>query len=253
MTSRDSLRRLHFINALFADLTGHDLYLAQQIQSAITTSLAEAEARPPTDPAFGRRRRPAARTALRRPAGPWVLPLGRRGIRRRRHAAVHPRECAERPQEPRALSRIHPARDQSAAGPLPAQSPLDGPAPAGVWRVARADSRPRRRPQPPQRQSEFIVYLIFLFYRRPQRKQRRMPCIPCFPKPPVLPRRSLVLPSKCIGTRAPALSTPSMSGAYPGNSSFAACRRSTRRSSRSPTKDSSRKSRRDSTFWWRIA
>ena len=52
MTSRDSLLRLHFINALFADLTGHDLYLAQQIQSAITTSLAEAEAQPPAEPAF---------------------------------------------------------------------------------------------------------------------------------------------------------------------------------------------------------
>jgi hypothetical protein len=52
MTTCDNLRRLHFINALFAGLTGHDLYLAQQIQSAITTSLAETEARPPTDPAF---------------------------------------------------------------------------------------------------------------------------------------------------------------------------------------------------------
>lgn len=52
MTSRDDLRRLHFINALFAGLTGHDLYLAQQIQSAITTSLEEAESRPPSDPAF---------------------------------------------------------------------------------------------------------------------------------------------------------------------------------------------------------
>ena len=52
MTTCDNLRRLHFINALFAGLTGHDLYLAQQIQSAITTSLAEAEARPPADPAF---------------------------------------------------------------------------------------------------------------------------------------------------------------------------------------------------------
>ena len=52
MTRCDNLRRLHFINALFAGLTGHDLYLAQQIQSAITTSLTEAEARPPTDPAF---------------------------------------------------------------------------------------------------------------------------------------------------------------------------------------------------------
>jgi hypothetical protein len=52
MTCSDDLRRLHFINALFADLTGNDLYLAQQIQTAITTSLAEVEARPPTDPAF---------------------------------------------------------------------------------------------------------------------------------------------------------------------------------------------------------
>jgi hypothetical protein len=52
MTCREDLRRLHFINALFASLTGHDLYLAQQIQAAITTSLTEAENRPPSDPAF---------------------------------------------------------------------------------------------------------------------------------------------------------------------------------------------------------
>jgi hypothetical protein len=52
MTDRDNLRRLHYINALFAGLTGHDLYLAQQIQAAITTSLAEAENRAPSDPAF---------------------------------------------------------------------------------------------------------------------------------------------------------------------------------------------------------
>lgn len=37
--SRDELRRLHFINALFAEVTGHDLYLAEQIRSAITFSL----------------------------------------------------------------------------------------------------------------------------------------------------------------------------------------------------------------------
>jgi hypothetical protein len=37
-----SLRRLHFLNALFAPLTGHDLYLAQQIDAAITTSLTDA-------------------------------------------------------------------------------------------------------------------------------------------------------------------------------------------------------------------
>jgi len=39
--SRDELRRLHFINALFARLTGDDLYLARQIQEAIAFSLAE--------------------------------------------------------------------------------------------------------------------------------------------------------------------------------------------------------------------
>jgi hypothetical protein len=46
------LRRLHFLNALFAPLTGHDLYLAQQIDDAIATSLPEAEEREPSDPAF---------------------------------------------------------------------------------------------------------------------------------------------------------------------------------------------------------
>jgi len=52
MTDREHLRRLHYIDALFAGLTGHDLYLAQQIQAAITTSLAEAENRTPSDPEF---------------------------------------------------------------------------------------------------------------------------------------------------------------------------------------------------------
>lgn len=39
--ARDDLRRLHFINALFARLTGDDLYLAQQIKDAIAFSLTE--------------------------------------------------------------------------------------------------------------------------------------------------------------------------------------------------------------------
>lgn len=39
--SRDDLRRLHFINALFAHATGQDLYLAEQIKEAIAFSLAE--------------------------------------------------------------------------------------------------------------------------------------------------------------------------------------------------------------------
>jgi len=41
--SRDDLRRLHFINALFAHATGQDLYLAEQIKSAIAVSLADLE------------------------------------------------------------------------------------------------------------------------------------------------------------------------------------------------------------------
>ena len=52
MTRSPSLSRLHFLNALFAPLTGHDLYLAQQIDAAITSSLPEAEERAPSDPAF---------------------------------------------------------------------------------------------------------------------------------------------------------------------------------------------------------
>ncbi len=43
--STDDLRRLHFINALFAHATGQDLYLAEQIKSAISFSLAEFEAK----------------------------------------------------------------------------------------------------------------------------------------------------------------------------------------------------------------
>jgi len=48
--SRDELRRLYFINTLFAHVTGHDLYLAQQIQSAITFSLTELEQQTTTNP-----------------------------------------------------------------------------------------------------------------------------------------------------------------------------------------------------------
>lgn len=40
-SSRADLRRLHFIDALFARITGHDLYLANQIKEAIAFSLEE--------------------------------------------------------------------------------------------------------------------------------------------------------------------------------------------------------------------
>ncbi len=52
MTRPARLRRLHFLNALFAPLTGHDLYLAQQIDEAIATTLPDAAERPATDPDF---------------------------------------------------------------------------------------------------------------------------------------------------------------------------------------------------------
>lgn len=52
---RDDLRRLHFINALFARLTGDDLYLARQIQDAIVFSLAELETQTLDHPDFAAR------------------------------------------------------------------------------------------------------------------------------------------------------------------------------------------------------
>jgi len=52
---REDLRRLHLVNALFAHVTGHDLYLAEQIKAAITFSLAEFEAQTRDHPEFGTR------------------------------------------------------------------------------------------------------------------------------------------------------------------------------------------------------
>ncbi len=54
MSRAAQLRRLHFLNTLFAPVTGHDLYLAGQIAAAITTSLEEAtdSQREPSEPEF---------------------------------------------------------------------------------------------------------------------------------------------------------------------------------------------------------
>lgn len=49
---RADLRRLHFINALFAHVTGQDLYLAEQIKAAIAFSLAELETQTAAHPDF---------------------------------------------------------------------------------------------------------------------------------------------------------------------------------------------------------
>ena len=53
--SRDDLRRLHFIDALFAHVTGHDLYLANQIKAAIAFSLADLEAQTAAHPEFAQK------------------------------------------------------------------------------------------------------------------------------------------------------------------------------------------------------
>ncbi|HVU23193.1 MAG TPA: hypothetical protein VHE13_03640 [Opitutus sp.] len=49
MASAD-LRRLHFVNALFAHVTGHDLYLARQIKDVIAFSLADLAAQTAAHP-----------------------------------------------------------------------------------------------------------------------------------------------------------------------------------------------------------
>ncbi len=48
--SRDDLRRLHFINGLFAHATGNDLYLAEQIKSAIAFSLSDLQQQTAANP-----------------------------------------------------------------------------------------------------------------------------------------------------------------------------------------------------------
>jgi len=53
--TRDDLRRLHFINALFSHVTGHDLFLARQIAAGLAFSLAELEAQAVADPAAAAR------------------------------------------------------------------------------------------------------------------------------------------------------------------------------------------------------
>jgi hypothetical protein len=48
----EEVRRLHFINALFAHVTGSDLYLAHQIKTAIAFSVAELETQAAEHPEF---------------------------------------------------------------------------------------------------------------------------------------------------------------------------------------------------------
>ena len=48
--ARADLRRLHFVNALFSHVTGHDLFLARQIVAGLAFSLAELEAQAAAEP-----------------------------------------------------------------------------------------------------------------------------------------------------------------------------------------------------------
>jgi hypothetical protein len=49
---RDELRRLHYINALFAHVTGKDLFLAKQIKAAIAFTLSDLEAQMAAEPSI---------------------------------------------------------------------------------------------------------------------------------------------------------------------------------------------------------
>jgi len=64
--SRVELRRLHLINALFAHVTGQDLYLAEQIKAAITFSLTEFETQTSEHPEFAAQYDSAFNTAAAR-------------------------------------------------------------------------------------------------------------------------------------------------------------------------------------------
>lgn len=78
--ARDDLRRLHLVNALFAHVTGHDLYLADQIKSAITFSLSEFEAQTREHPEFASRYDAAFTAAAARLFGDSFSHLPRHGF-----------------------------------------------------------------------------------------------------------------------------------------------------------------------------
>ncbi|MBW8782026.1 MAG: hypothetical protein JF599_09085 [Verrucomicrobia bacterium] len=78
--ARDELRRLHFINALFAQVTGHDLYLAQQIQEAIAFSLAELEEQTREHPEFAARYDAAFNASAARLLGEFFAGQPRHGF-----------------------------------------------------------------------------------------------------------------------------------------------------------------------------
>ena len=104
--SRDDLRRLHFINALFAHATGPgplsrganqggDLVQPRGIRGEDRRSIPWARENVRRD--VQRRRGHAARQSLRAAAAPRILSLGRVADPRRRDAALHARRSHGRP------------------------------------------------------------------------------------------------------------------------------------------------------------
>lgn len=78
--SRESLRRLHFINTLFAHVTGHDLFLAEQIRGAIAFSLRELEAQTVAHPHLAARYDEAFNAAAAELLARVFTRQGRRGF-----------------------------------------------------------------------------------------------------------------------------------------------------------------------------
>lgn len=78
--ARDELRRLHFINALFADVTGDNLYLAQQIKEAIAFSLTELAEQTRAHPEFAAKYDAAFNAAAARLLGTLFAARPRHGF-----------------------------------------------------------------------------------------------------------------------------------------------------------------------------
>ena len=76
----DEIHRLHFINALFARVTGNDLYLAQQIKEGIAFSLAELEAQMQSHPEFAEKYDAAFNTAAATLLGKFFAAEPRQGF-----------------------------------------------------------------------------------------------------------------------------------------------------------------------------
>ncbi len=168
VSSRDELRRLHFINALFAHVTGHDLYLANQIKGAITFSLAELAAQTAAHPEFAAKfdaefnaaaALPVGAT-LRPPAAPRILPLGRRAHPDRRHSALRAGRVDDRTPAPRPLSRINPAGHQPPPRPHSAHAPRDAAPAAGLRGSPSFHPRPDGRPHRAYRRPAAAVFII---------------------------------------------------------------------------------------------